>query len=159
MLVVMVGVPGSGKSTWARANFRHIVSPDEIRLREFGVRFDPKIEAKVWRRAYTRVAEHLARGDVVCFDATSATRRRRKRLVELAREAGRPAVAICMDTPTDVAWQRNAAREAKVPWPAFQQLVRALKPPAEEEGFAAVIVLPGGEDGEGGTGESSGAPA
>lgn len=40
MLVVMVGIPGSGKTTWAEANFRHIVSPDRIRLEEFGTVFE-----------------------------------------------------------------------------------------------------------------------
>lgn len=85
---------------------------------------------------------HLARGDVVCFDATSVTRRRRRKLVSLAREASRPAVAICMSVSPDIAWKRNAAHgEAKVAWPAFQQLRRAFQPPAEDEGFAAVVVV------------------
>lgn len=141
MLVVLVGIPGAGKSSYARSNFRHIVSPDAIRLEEFGVRFDPRIEPEVWKRAYERVAAHLARRDVVCFDATSATRRRRQRLVRLANDAQLPAIAVWFSVPIELAWERNVAREAAVPRRAFRQLARALEPPSTEEGFVAVVTI------------------
>lgn len=141
MLVVLVGVPGSGKSTYAHANFRHVVSPDAIRLERFGVRFDRTIEGAVWKDAYARVASHLDRGEVVCFDATSVTRKRRRKLLSLARDAGAPAVAIWLRIDTETAWTRNKQREHAVPRRAFAQLVRALLPPETEEGFAAVRTI------------------
>lgn len=141
----MVGLPGSGKSTYAGRNFRTIISPDRIRLEEFDTAFDRSIEKEVWRRARRRAREVLERGDVVCFDATSLSRKRRRRLVFLAREAGVPAVAVWMDVPRSTAWKRNRRRERPVPRRSFAQMVLAFQPPdAEDEGFAAVLRVPAG---------------
>jgi predicted kinase len=145
VLVVMVGLPGSGKSTYARTNFRNIVSPDRIRLEQFGTAFDPDIEQEVWDGAFGEARRLLGAGAVVCFDATSVSRRRRFRLVHLARELGAPAVVVWVRVEPEVAWGRNAARERPVPREAFDRLVQAFEPPsAEEEGFLAVVEIPPG---------------
>ncbi|MFO7895215.1 MAG: AAA family ATPase [Longimicrobiales bacterium] len=142
MLVVMVGLPASGKTSWAERNFRTLISPDRIRMDEFGTEFDESIEDEVWRRARSRTREKLEAGDVVCFDATSLTRHRRRRLIALARDAGAPPVAVWMDTPRHVAWRRNRERERSVPRRSFAEMVVAFEPPTEDEGFAAVIRIP-----------------
>lgn len=139
MLVVMVGLPASGKTTYARRNFRTVVSPDRIRMEEFGTVFDATIEREVWRRARRRTREGLEAGDVVCFDATSLSRKRRRRLVFLARQAGVPAVAVWMDVSRSEAWKRNRQRERPVPRRSFAEMVVAFEQPGEGEGFAAVI--------------------
>lgn len=144
MLIVMVGLPGSGKSTYAESNFRHIVSPDRIRMDEFGVEFDPEIEPEVWDLAFARVRERLARRDVVCFDATSVSRRRRAALLDLAAVAGAPAVAVWVRTAPEEAWRRNQERGRTVPLEAFENLVAAFQPPTPEEGFAAVVEVGAG---------------
>lgn len=146
MLIVMVGLPGSGKSSWAEANFRHIVSPDRIRVEEFGAVFDEKIERRVWSRARERVREHLERQEVVCFDATSVTIKRRAVLGRIAEAAGVPAISVWVRVPEEVARARNAARPRPVPRKSFDQLVEAFRPPTRREGFDAVLVVsPGGE--------------
>ena len=139
MLVVMVGLPASGKTGWAERNFRTIVSPDRIRIEEFGTRFDESIEDEVWTRAHRRTRQELASGDVVCFDATSLTRHRRRELLAIAHDVDVPAVAVWMDTPRHVAWRRNREREQSVPRHSFAEMVVAFEPPSEDEGFAAVI--------------------
>ena len=139
MLVVMVGLPASGKTGWAERNFRTIVSPDRIRIEEFGTRFDESIEDDVWTRAHRRTRQGLEAGDVVCFDATSLTRHRRRDLLAIAHDVGVPAVAVWMDTPRHVAWRRNRERDRSVPRHSFAEMVVAFEPPSEEEGFAAVV--------------------
>jgi predicted kinase len=141
VLVVMVGLPASGKSTYAAANFRHVVSPDALRLELSGRAFDRRVEEDVWAIAFDRLAELLEDGAIACFDATSLTRHRRRKLVALARRAGAPAVAIYVAIPPEIAWARNSARPRPVPERSFEQMVEALEPPSQEEGFAAVHVV------------------
>ena len=141
MLFVMVGLPGSGKSTYAASNFRHVVSPDQIRLEQFGTAFDKKIEREVWKRGRARTREILERGDIVCFDATSLSRKRRRSLLVLADEAGAPAVAVWTKSSRQTAWRRNLRRPRSVPRRSFAQMLLAFEPPKMDEGFVGVLVV------------------
>lgn len=83
VLVLMVGLPRSGKSTEARkisaTNGWPIVNPDSIRLAMHGRQFVPEAEPFVWAVAKTMVRSlFLAGHDRVILDATNTTRRRRE---------------------------------------------------------------------------------
>ncbi len=78
-LIATVGLPRSGKTTWARAQARPIVNPDSIRLAIHGQRFVAMAEPWVWATAKTMVrALFLAGHDVVILDATNLTNKRRE---------------------------------------------------------------------------------
>ena len=77
-LIMTVGIPRSGKSTWARKQGHPIVSPDAIRLSIHGQAFIPAAEHLVWAIAHQMVhALFLAGHDTVILDATNATKKRR----------------------------------------------------------------------------------
>jgi len=77
-LIVMVGLPYSGKSTYASKSGFPIVSPDAIRLALHGQRFIDKAEPMVWAIAgYMVEALFLAGHDNVILDATNTTKKRR----------------------------------------------------------------------------------
>lgn len=77
-LVLTVGLPRSGKSTWARAQGCPVVCPDEIRLALHGQRFAPQAEPFVWAIARVMVTALFASGATrVVLDATGVTRARR----------------------------------------------------------------------------------
>ena len=77
-LILTVGVPRSGKSTWARKQGHPIVNPDSIRLALHGQAFIKEAEPHVWAIAKTMVnALFLAGHDTVILDATNTTRKRR----------------------------------------------------------------------------------
>lgn len=80
VLKVLVGLPRSGKSTWARQQQgAAIVNPDSIRLALHGQRFVALAEAFVWASAHVMVgALFLAGNGVVIIDATNVTTRRRQ---------------------------------------------------------------------------------
>ena len=77
-LIAMVGLPRSGKSTWAKKAGHPIVSPDAIRLALHGQRFISEAEPFVWAIAKAMVrALFLAGHSAVILDATNNTRKRR----------------------------------------------------------------------------------
>jgi predicted kinase len=77
-LILTVGLPRSGKTTWARAQSVPIVNPDSIRLALHGQRFVTEAEPFVWAIAKTMVrALFLAGHDTVILDATNTTKKRR----------------------------------------------------------------------------------
>lgn len=77
-LIMMVGLPRSGKSTWALAQGYPVVCPDAIRLAKTGQRWWGPIEHEVWATARTMIrALFLAGHKIVILDATALRRKQR----------------------------------------------------------------------------------
>ncbi len=77
-LICTVGLPRSGKSTWAREQGIPIVNPDSIRLAVHGQRFFAPAEPLVWVMAEIMIEALFKAGHgKVILDATNISRRRR----------------------------------------------------------------------------------
>lgn len=77
-LVITIGLPQSGKSTWAKEQGLPIVSPDSIRLALHGKPYIGLSEPFVWAVAKVMVrALFLSGNEEVILDATNMTRKRR----------------------------------------------------------------------------------
>jgi protein phosphatase len=122
-LVLLVGVSGSGKSTFAARHFsrtevlssdffRGLIADDENDQRASGAAFDV---------LYQVARKRLAAGRLTVLDAINVHPDARAEAVELAREHDLPAVAIVLDLPLQVCLDRNAGRSARV---LDQQLLR-----------------------------------
>ena len=78
ILLMTVGLPRSGKSTWAKKQGHPIVNPDSIRLSLHGQAYVSLAEPYVWAIAKTMVqALFLAGHETVILDATNTTAKRR----------------------------------------------------------------------------------
>lgn len=78
ILVATVGLPLSGKSTWAKSQAWPIVNPDAVRLAVHGERFIDRAEPFVWATVKAMVrALFLAGHKIVILDACNTTKRRR----------------------------------------------------------------------------------
>ncbi len=151
-LVVLVGVTGSGKSTFARTHFRptEVLSSDACR----GMVADDENDQAATPAAFEVLnfiaARRLAGGRLTVVDATNVQPDARKQLVALAREHDVLPVAIVLDLPESVCLERNAANPARG-YPAqvirrqHDQLRRGLRSLARE-GFRTVHVLRGAEE-------------
>ena len=78
-LILTVGLPRSGKSTWANQQTAPKVCPDNIRLAIHGQAFVPSAEPFVWAVAYAMTeALFLSGHHIVIVDATNTTQKRIK---------------------------------------------------------------------------------
>jgi protein phosphatase len=145
--VVLIGVSGSGKSTFARKHFRatEILSSDYCR----GLVSDDENSQPSTKDAFELLhfiaRKRLAAGKLTVVDATNVQAEARKPLVEIAREFHCLPVAIVLDLPERVAQDRNKSRPDRDFGPHVirqqsQQLHRSLRG-LEREGFRHVHVL------------------
>lgn len=83
--VFLIGIAGSGKSTWLKGQDLTgyvIVSPDEIRRELTGNISDQTVNGKVWAIAKERTIKYLNSGTSVILDATNVNTKNRKEFVK-----------------------------------------------------------------------------
>ena len=119
-LVVMVGIPGSGKSTIAgviekRGGYVRL-SFDDVRLRLFGNAEEHGDEGQVGKEFRAQLRAAFAAGKSVIVDNTNFLIDMRTQLVDIARECGVTDVhLVVMRIPLPVCLERNRARDRVVP--------------------------------------------
>ncbi len=151
-LVVLVGVSGSGKSTFARKHFKptEILSSDGCRGLVSDDENDQSATSDAFDVLHFIARKRLARGLLTVVDATNVQVEARKPLVALAREFHVLPVAIVLDVPEKVCRDRNKERPdrtfgAHVLRQQMQQLRGSIRK-LEREGFRHVFVLDSLED-------------
>lgn len=84
-LIMLIGIPGSGKSTWiSKYNINNkyiVVSPDEIRKEITGSISNQSQNANVWFITKERVVKELSNGRNVILDSTMTDPVRRKEFI------------------------------------------------------------------------------
>lgn len=112
LLVLLVGAPGSGKSTWALRHFprEQVVSSDELRAAVCGDPNDQAATPYAVRLLHTFVAARLHFGQTTVVDATNGEPEHRATLLRLAELSRTPAVAVVFDVPLVECLRRNAQR-------------------------------------------------
>ena len=125
ILVAMVGLPRSGKSTWAQSQAWPIVNPDSIRLAIHGQRFVRQAEPFVWATAKTMVsALFLAGHKIVILDATNITNKRR---TEWLSEEWTTFFKV-IDTPASVCAERARAAGDEEIVPIIERMAERYEP-------------------------------
>ena len=146
-LVVLVGVTGSGKSTFARAHFKptEVISSDFCRGLVADDENDQSATPAAFELLHYIAGRRLAGGRLTVVDATNVQPEARRELVLLAREHDVLPVAIVLDLPEKLCAERNASRPdrdfgAHVLRRQRGQLRRGLNH-LRREGFRTVHVL------------------
>ena len=116
MLLVLSGLPGSGKSELARALAERypfcLVGSDAVRRAIFPQRNYTGPEHAATYRTCHEVIGYLLRSNVwTVFDATNPSRRDRREALELGRAAGARAYAVQLQVSADTALRRLRIRE------------------------------------------------
>ena len=145
ILAVMVGISGSGKSTYANglktALNAQLVETDAIREELTGDATDQSQNYRVFQVAKKRVSDLLAQGKNAIIDATSVSIRDRKDWIDIAKSNNAEVRAYFVDTPVDVSKDRNRKRARKVPDEVIDRQASKLEAPTKVEGFDSVTTV------------------
>jgi len=151
-LVVLIGISGSGKSTFARAHFRptEVISSDFCRALIADDENDQSVTADAFEILHVIASKRLAAGRLTVVDATNVQQDARKPLVALAKQHYVLPVAVVLDVPEKLCLERNAARTDRALAPHIvrrqrEQLRRSVAG-LRKEGFRYVYVLKTPED-------------
>lgn len=151
-LVTLIGVSGSGKSTFARKHFKptEIVSSDQCRAIVSDDENSQSATPDAFDLLHYIAAKRLKNGLLTVVDATNVQPESRKSLVALAKEYHCLPVAIVLDLPEEVCQERNDQRSDRtfgkhVVRQQRSQLRRSLKR-LKQEGFRHIHILRSAEE-------------
>ena len=115
-LVVLIGPAGSGKTTLAGRFFddREILSSDRYREMISGDEADQSVSGPAFARLHRDLERRLNGSGTAVVDATNIRAAARRELLNRARDAKVPAIAIVLDLPADVVHARNDGRDGRV---------------------------------------------
>ncbi len=138
-LIITVGLPGFGKSTYLARLGVNAISSDGIRRLIADDPLDQSMHARIFATIRYLVRQRMAAGRPETYvDATHLTRWERVPYIRLAQRRQCDIEALFFDVPLEVCIQRNQGRERIVPDQAILDMARNLQPPTEAEGFSRV---------------------
>ena len=141
-IVVLVGLPGSGKSTYLAQLGVSGLSSDAIRNLLADDETDQTIHDRVFQTLRYLLRQRLAIGRPVTFiDATNLTVEERRPYIGIGKSYGCQVEAVFFDVPLEVCRARNAQRQRVVPEDAMAKMSGKLVPPDVEEGFSRVTAI------------------
>jgi predicted kinase len=142
LVVLAIGLPGSGKSTWFK---RHNVSPlssDMMRTLLFDDVREQRFQDLVFSNLRSILkARLIAKRPTNYVDATNLTPQERQHWIKLAKDYGYEVHAVFFDVPLEVCIERHQRRDRVVPEDVMRRMAAKLKAPSFDEGFAKITVV------------------
>lgn len=128
-VVLMSGIPASGKDTYIKAHLQglNVISLDDLR-EEFSIAPDEK-QGVIIQEAKKRARAYLAEKRDFVWNATNVTRQLRSQLIDLFLDYGASVRVVYCEAPFETALTRNAARPKPVPRGVIREMVNKLDVP------------------------------
>ena len=141
-VVLAIGLPGSGKTTWFRRRGVTPLSSDLLR----NILFDD-VEEQRYQGLVFSTLRSLLRARLIAkmpwnyVDATNLSVHERRQWIKMAKSFGYEVQGVFFDVPLDVCLERNRSRDRMVSEEVMRRMAEKLKPPVFEEGFAKITVV------------------
>ena len=154
-IVLICGIPGSGKSHFAKAYFkkedrkrinrkeirRHIYEMTSIGNKWKEEYFDEEGESLVKHVERKMYEQFLQNMDKVLIDNPSVTTSSRKNYLSIAEQRVKTTGVIFLNTPLMKCMERNQKREDTVPDKVISTLFSSIELPDKHEGFDEILVI------------------
>ena len=143
-LIVMVGVPGSGKSTYAKNHFENnaeILSSDALRKELFGDENNQKNNDILFSELYSRARNFLNNNKNVVIDATNINVFERKRMLKNFEDLNVEKIAVVIQTSIEKCLKQNAQRERRVDDSVIEMFFKNFEMPTTAEGFNKIEII------------------
>ena len=138
-MILAIGLPGAGKSTWFAEQGIRPLSSDAMRVMLSDDEDNQQIHLEVFEALRYLLLKRLQLGAPATYvDATNLTRMHRKPFVDLAVGHGARAEALWFTTPLEACLERNAKRERQVPEDVMRAMWDGFEAPDKAEGFARI---------------------
>ncbi len=142
VVVLAIGLPGSGKSSWFKRHNVVPLSADALRALLFDDVREQRFQDIVFSNLRSLLkARMIARRPMNYVDATNLTPQERHHWIKLAKDYNYEVHAVFFDVPLEVCLERHQRRDRVVPEDVMRRMAAKLKPPAFEEGFAKITVV------------------
>ncbi len=141
-VVLAIGMPGSGKTTWFGRRGITPLSSDLLR----NILFDDVEEQRYQGLVFSTLrsllrARLIAKMPMNYVDATNLSIHERRQWIKMAKSFGYEVQAVFFDVPLEVCLERNRRRDRSVSEDIMRKMAEKLKPPVFEEGFEKITVV------------------
>ena len=142
IVVLAIGLPGSGKSSWFKRHNVVPLSSDMVRALLFDDVREQRFQDLVFSNLRSMLkARLIAKRPTNYVDATNLTPQERQHWIKLAKDYNYEVHAVFFDVPLEVCVERHQRRDRVVPEDIMRRMAAKLKAPAFDEGFAKITVV------------------
>ncbi len=141
-VVLTIGLPGSGKTTWFKRRGVTPLSSDMLR----SILFDDITEQRYQGLVFSTLrsllrARLIAKMPWNYVDATNLSPHERRQWIKMAKSFGYDVQAVFFDVPLEICLERNRRRERTVNDEVMHKMAERLRPPNFKEGFSKITVV------------------
>jgi len=141
-VVLAIGLPGSGKSSWFKRHSIHPLSSDLLRELLFDDAQEQRFQDLVFSNLRSMLkARLIARRPMNYVDATNLTPHDRHSWIKLAKDYGYDVQGLFFDVPLEICMERHQRRGRAIPEDVMRKMAGKLKAPTFEEGFSKITVV------------------